>query len=161
MIRALALLLALAATEASALSCRVADAGAAFDRASASPSRYAVVNGRAEFDRTLLPHFRYKDPATEAPPSTAIPARVHGQALDTNGFLTPFDRTVTLDVSCLGPWCGTLAPGEPYLMFLELRGDTYALALGPCGDFAFADPKPETLDRIARCFQLGGTCASR
>ncbi|GHF61206.1 hypothetical protein [Seohaeicola zhoushanensis] len=157
MIRAAALLLALIATPAGALSCRMMQPGDAYDHAAASASQYAVVAGVADFDAALLPHNRYADIAN-APRSTPIPARVRGQALDTNGFLTPFDREVTLDVTCLGNWCGTLVPGAQLLLFLELRGDSYALTLGPCAEFAFPDPSPETLAHVAACFQAGVRC---
>lgn len=158
MIRAMACVLALAATPAGALSCRMPDAGLTYDQAAASPSQYAVVVGTVDFDPKRLPEHRS---GGQVQKNTAVPARVTGRALDTNGFLTPFRRDVTLDVLCFGPWCASMEPDKPYMMFLELRSDGYALTLTPCNDFAFANPDRKMLERITLCFQLGGSCARR
>ena len=158
MIRALALILL--AGPAQALSCLPVGPREGYDLAAKSDKSYVVVAGVAAFDSGLLPRNRY--PTTENPPAhNEIPARIKGRSLDTNGFLNPFDEAVTLDALCLGPWCGEMAGGGDYLMFLERRDAGYTLTLDPCAEYVFARPNAETLNHIAACFQLGGQCAPR
>ncbi|MCB1339707.1 MAG: hypothetical protein KDK24_01310 [Pseudooceanicola sp.] len=158
MIRALALILL--AGPAQALSCLPVGPREGYDLAAKSDKSYVVVAGVAAFDSGLLPRNRY--PTTENPPAhNEIPARIKGRSLDTNGFLNPFDEAVTLDALCLGPWCGEMAGGGDYLMFLERRGSGYALVLSPCGDTHFRAPGAHDLEGIAACFQTRARCGRR
>ncbi|SLN47970.1 hypothetical protein ROG8370_02095 [Roseovarius gaetbuli] len=92
------------------------------------------------------------------PPHTPIAARITGQALSPTRFDHPFERDITLDVQCFGPWCAGAVPETDYLGFLEQRETGYVLALDPCGGMGFTNPTPEMLGRVKTCFQ-GGPCA--
>ncbi|MFD2854608.1 hypothetical protein ACFSZS_07265 [Seohaeicola zhoushanensis] len=156
MIRAAALLLALIATPAGALSCRMMQPGDAYDHAAASASQYAVVAGVADFDAALLPHNRYADIAN-APRSTRSPRGCAGR----RGYQRVSDALRPRgDAGCHLPrqLVRHAGAGAQLLLFLELRGDSYALTLGPCAEFAFPDPSPETLAHVAACFQAGVRC---
>ena len=135
------------ADRAAALSCVPPDAEATFDRAAAAEETYYVALGRFAFDGDATPG------PNGRPRSLA--ARFDGIGLTRDGFTAPFARTVTLDITCAGPWCGGLAAGREMLVFLEQRPDGLHLTLPPCGGTAFETPDKALLDRIATCFRQG------
>jgi len=139
-----------------ALSCLPPDITRTYQQAAAAEAAYIVVHARLEFDADALPRTDWQDQAA-SPPHTLIPARMTGQALTKTGFDLSFDRPITLDVQCLGPWCAGAAPGTTYLAFLEHTPDGYLLALDPCGGMGFAEPDAEALRQVSTCFN-GGPC---
>lgn len=144
----LALVLSLAlAGQARALSCVAPDPQTTFDRVAAAEETYYVAHGRFSFDETLVPGLNGK-PA-------AVRARFEGQSLTRDGFTAPFQRAVTLDIGCAGPWCGGIVAGRDMLVFLERRDDGLHLSLPACADTVFDTPDPGLLDRIATCFRQG------
>ena len=148
--------LCLTAEPGLALSCMAPDVAKTHARAAASEDRYIVVRGRLGFDAAQLPQTDWQNQQA-TPPHTPIAARITGQALSLTGFVLPFERNITLDVQCFGPWCAGAAPETDYLGFLEQRDGGYVLALDPCGGMGFANPTPEMLGRVKTCFQ-GGPC---
>jgi len=140
-----------------ALSCLPPDAARTYQQAAEAEEAYIVVHARLEFDAAALPRTDWQDQAA-SPPHTLIPARMTGQALTKTGFDLPFDRPITLDAQCFGPWCAGATPGTSYLAFLKRTEDGYLLALDPCGGMGFADPTPENLRRVETCYS-GGICA--
>ena len=139
-----------------ALSCMAPDVAKTYARAAEADESYVVVRGRLTFDATQLPKTDWQNQQA-TPPHTPIAARITGQALSLTGFDLPFERDITLDVQCFGPWCAGAAPETDYLGFLEQRETGYVLVLDPCGGMGFANPTPEMLDRVKTCFQ-GGPC---
>jgi len=157
-IRALCITLAwLVCGPALALSCLPHDVARTYAHAAEADAPYIVVHGTLSFDADLLPDTDMRD--QRKPPHTLIPARMTGQALTRDGFEQPFDREITLDVQCFGPWCAGAVPGIDHLGFLERRETGYVLALDPCGGMAHPEPTPDMLQRVLRCFQ-GGACAA-
>ncbi|WP_297771499.1 hypothetical protein [uncultured Roseovarius sp.] len=141
-----------------ALSCLPHDVARTYLRASEAEEPYIVVHGRLLFDAERLPETDMQD--QRKPPHTLIPARITGQALTRSGFDLDFDREITLDVQCFGPWCAGAVPGIDHLGFLERREDGYVLTLEPCGGMSHPEPTPEMLQRVLRCYQ-GGACAAK
>lgn len=139
-----------------ALTCLPPDVARTYQQAAEADGAYIVVHARLEFDADALPRTDWQDQAA-SPPHTMIPARMTGQALTKTGFDLPFDRAITLDAQCFGPWCAGASPGKSYLAFLQRTQDGYLLALDPCGGMGFADPTPETLRRVETCYS-GGRC---
>ncbi|WP_254892423.1 hypothetical protein [Roseovarius sp. A-2] len=140
-----------------ALSCLPPEVTRTYQQATEAEAAYIAVHARLEFDPDALPRTDWQDQAA-TPPHTLIPARMTGQALTKTGFNLPFDRRITLDAQCLGPWCAGASPGASYLAFLKRTETGYLLALDPCGGMGFVDPTPETLRRVETCYS-GGICA--
>ena len=155
----LALNLVLAASLAApalALSCLPPDPAATFARLDAAPEPYVVVHGALRFDEARLPGADMRNQAA-TPPRTRLPARLAGMALSRAGFDMPFDRQITLDVLCFGPWCGGARAGGDILAFVERRETGYVLTLDPCFGTAFAEPGTRMLSAVAACMR-GGRC---
>ncbi len=154
MIRILAFVMAAAAPlPVLALSCTPPSVEAAFERVQGSTDTYVVVHGRLVVDKRKMPRSRPK--TQEAPHMTRIPASIRGKSLSKAGFQTPFEREITLEVSCFGPWCGAIGSGSDVLAFLRQGEDGYALEINPCGRDVFFTPKPAILKRVGRCFKQG------
>lgn len=157
MIRLIALLLLLVAPRpAFALSCLAPLVTRSFETFAAAEETYVIVHGRVTFEAKRLPKALSMD--RNPPQMTRIPARLVGKSMRTNGFKLPFDQAITLEVSCLGPWCGGIQNGADLLAFVRKEEGGYALAIPPCGGSAFDSPKPAQLKRVKQCFG-DGACA--
>jgi hypothetical protein len=152
-VKIIAAILILIATQSAALSCLRPDTARAFQAASEAPSAYVVLLGRFAFDAANLP------PAvTQGDPAPAtITARFVGNGLTLQGFTSPQDRDITLEITCAGPWCGTLQPDTPVMAFARKDGDDYTVAVDPCGGWVFPEPTDDTLNRVIACLR-GAAC---
>lgn len=156
MIRTAALLLMLAApAPAMALSCLQPTVERSFARFDAAPESYVIVHGRLTLDMDDLPKSMTQDPARSR--EVKVQAHVTGSSMTTNGFSLPFDQAVTLEVGCLGPWCGSAKSGQDILAFVRKDAGGYAIEVGPCGGAIFGTPKKAQLNRVIACFS-GGDC---
>lgn len=142
------------ATPALSLSCAPPDVIRSYQRAAEAEEAYIVVHGTLHFDENKIPKANHND----SPPSTRFRARLTGKALSETGFDIDFDREITLDLICFGPWCAGAKSDIPYLGFLKQMATGYALQLDPCDGFGFADPTPEMLRKVEQC-HAGGPCA--
>lgn len=149
---ALALLLA---GPALALSCMRPDAARTYQQLDAAEERYIAVHGELTFDETKLPETDLQDQGS-TPESTPLPARLRGMSLSPEGFTTPFDRPVTLDVRCYGPWCAGVASGTDVLGFVELREGGPVLTLDPCYSVTIPEPDQKMLDQVISCMKGEG-----
>ena len=146
----------LSAAPAFALSCLRPDLGRSFAAAAESESAYLVVHGAFDFKASAMPKAdKSAGAGIAATGTTRVPAQFKGGGLTPDGFTVPVRLDVTLEVGCQGPWCGTLAAGEPQLAFLEQRDEGYVLSVEPCPGFAFASPTPEDLDFVTACYAKG------
>lgn len=134
-----------------ALSCLRVDPAAAFEGAAQADESFIVVVGAFDFDPADLPQSH-----ADGVRSAQFPAQFTGDGLNRDGFTVPLSITVTLDVECLGPWCGALTPGAPHLAFLERADTGFRLTVGACPGTVFADPDAATLDQMLTC--LEGDC---
>lgn len=155
MIRLTAFLLALLPASAHALSCTPWGITDAYQQAKVSDEAYVPVLGTLDFDTNALPSVDYER-QDETPPLTKIKARFTGHALSQRGVDIPFNTNVTLEVSCVGPWCGGATPGA-MLGFLRKDGDAYAIATDACGGTLFSQPTQGTIDQLRSCLK-GGDC---
>lgn len=128
-----------------------------YARFDASEDLYVVVHGRLTLEEDGLPKGMIAD--REPPAMTRLPALLIGHSLTQKGFVLPFEQDVTLEVSCIGPWCGSARNGEDVLAFLRKDADGYALAVDPCGGALFGTPKPEMMKQAETC-QRTGNCTS-
>ncbi|WP_323765922.1 hypothetical protein [Marinovum sp.] len=151
-----ALPLLLWSTGAQALTCLPPDVAATYREAAESTDRYTVVVGALTFDETQLP---VTDMANQqnTPPETRIAARLTGEALTRAGFTFPYDREITLNAQCFGPWCAGAVSGAEYLAFVNLDRAVPEVAITPCGGFAFGQPTEAMRQRVIACFN-GGDC---
>lgn len=147
----LAATLAALTTPALALSCMRPDPMRAYQAAAEAEEAYVVVVGKLTFNERKLPEAVGND----SPPQTRIPARMTGKALSKSGFDHAFDRDITLEVLCYGPWCGGAGSGETYLTFLKRTDTGYVMSADPCGSMMFQDPKPKALRQIEQCYKNG------
>lgn len=145
------LLMLLIATPALALSCLRPDVRTAFVQAQEAEETYIVVHGTLSFDASKLPEAVLND----SPPVTRIAARLMGMGLTETGFDVAFERDVTLEVLCFGPWCGGAGDGARYLAFLRQDGAGYVVSADPCASLLFHEPKPEDLTTVAQCYKAG------
>ena len=151
---------------AQALSCLPHDVARTYEQAATSEETYIVVHGTLTFDESRLPETDWQH-KQKTPPNTLIPARLEGKALTREGFNAPFDRSVTFNVQCLGPWCASAKTGTAYLAFLRktdgppetggTSGPGYQLDINACGGMGFAAPTKQALETVVQCFQ-GGPC---
>jgi hypothetical protein len=123
--RALAWLLLLAGplcswpfSSAQALSCLPHDVARTYEQAARSEETFIVVHGTLTFDESRIPETDWQL-QHKTPPNTLIPARLKGKALTRQGFEAPFNRPITFNLQCLGPWCASADSGTSYLAFLR------------------------------------------
>jgi hypothetical protein len=160
MIRALLLAaVLLPATRAAALTCVPPDPLRSFREADASPERYVVLHGRLRFDPAGMPGL-----GTLPPPGAAetlldpVAAQFEGFALGPDGFTRPVRAAVTLEPTCFGQFCGSIGPGEGWLLFARTsEAGRYRVEVDPCGAWAFDRVTEDTLDALVTCLQ-GGSC---
>lgn len=141
------------ASPALSLSCLQPDVARSYGYAAEAEETYIVVHGHLSFDEKRLPAAEGND----SPPSTKIKAHVSGTSLTQAGFTNAFDRDITLEVGCYGPWCAGAASGEDYLLFLRKDTSGYTYMADPCGSLGFARPTPEMLHQVEQCMK-GGRC---
>ncbi|MGC1503360.1 MAG: hypothetical protein WA782_04380 [Sulfitobacter sp.] len=132
-----------------ALSCLAPAVDRSYAQFAAAEEAYVVVHGRLTLDMSDLPQGMTGD--TRPPRMTKIAAELQGSSLNKTGFVVPFDRPVTLEVSCLSQWCGHVQTGEEILAFVRKDVDGYALHITPCGGSVFGSPKPEMLAQVKQC----------
>lgn len=145
----------LAPLPAMALSCLAPSVERSFQQFNAAEETYVVVHGRLTLDKAQLPRNDFE--TQRPPPMTRVPARLIGRSLGLEGFKTPFEREVTLEVACFGPWCGSAQNGGDVLAFLRKDTDGYALGITPCGGGAFWAPSSKMLRTVKQCLR-GGDC---
>ena len=141
------------------LSCLPPDAARSFQQLDEAEETYVVVHGTLTFDASRLPEVTFSNQANP-PTNTTIPAHLTGKSLSREGFQTPFDRDITLDVQCLGPWCGSAESGTQVLGFVERRQSGYVLTLDPCFSYSVIDPTDQMLEQVKSCMR-GGPCEPR
>ncbi len=124
------LLVCLAAQPALALSCLRPDAVRLYEMARDSEAVFVMVRGRAKVSGpaiNLVPDNTQDQTAT----TTAV---VSGTMLTSHAFGRDFNQEITLEVSCLGPWCGgTDGLDREQFLAIQVRDDGLVLRLGPCG----------------------------
>lgn len=139
----------LAAGPATALSCLRPDAVRLFQQARDAEAAYYIVRGRVSL--LEAPNLPERGSTTAA----FTRSRIDGKALTASGFRAPFSGNVTIEVTCVGPWCGGLdgLDGE-LIMAIEANGDKLVLRIGPCGgDQVRWDKVGE--ERLLRCYRTG------
>ncbi len=147
---------ALIAGPAVALSCLAPDVANTFIHLDEAPETYVVIHGTLTFDEGALPQTNWEDQAA-TPTDTPIPARMSGMSLTPDGFTASFERAMTFNPKCLGPWCASAVSGSEVMAFVEYRDGGYVFSLGPCYAKGFFEPDQATLDQAVACMR-GESC---
>lgn len=153
----LAIMIVLLAGSASALSCLRPDPAATYQRMASAKETYVVLHGRLTYDEATLPKRPRVAPSKGKRPVQSAGARFKGQALNTNGFVTPFDREIRLELTCAGAWCASIENHHLFLAFVERQAGKFSLTVDPCYSTIFPNPEPAVLDQMQTCFN-GGRC---
>lgn len=149
---ALALAL-LAPLPALALSCMAPSVERSYAWHDEAKEAYLVVHGHLTFDAALLP--KGMTTPNNPPERTLIPGVLTGTSLGKSGFAAPFSQDLTLEIACLGPWCGSAQNGADVLAFVRKDANGYTLSIGPCGGSMFSPSTPAMLKEAKRCMQTG------
>lgn len=143
------------ATQGVALSCMRPDPVQSFHFANDIEEDVYILRGRVEFDENLLPEGMINRERNPDP----ITAYFKGHGLTLDGFTSRFERTVTLQPVCYGPWCGREVSNKDVLVFAKVVGDDIILESDPCGTNFFYDPTRKMLDQMQSCIS-GEACES-
>ena len=155
--RILLLILALIAPlPALALSCIAPTVERSFDQFAAAEDDYVIVDGTLAFDPTRMPKGMTE---VNPPEMTRVPATMSGMSMDVLGSFEPFNEKITLEVLCIGPWCGGISQDTWTMAFLRRTENSYALVISPCGGTYFIEPTDEQVETAQRCMR-NGTCES-
>jgi len=141
---------------ASALRCMQPDVIKSLDDAKRSDDIYYVLDGTFLVPLSGPVHPDDMSSPDLVPTKETVTNRVifDGRAL-TNDPSTDVQLTgfpVDIQISCTGPWCGSLATGDgPHLTFVKVReGDVPVLDVGPCPFWAFKS-EPKRIKMIRDC----------
>ena len=149
-----AMVLAIAAGPASALSCHRTHPVAAFNAVAKAKESFVVLHGEFDFDVSKVPN-------VNAPPViTSLQTRFTGKLLTGAGFTDDVDVAVTMNLNCSGPWCARVSPKTEYLAYVQQTENELIFNVGPCYAFAFSNPKDEQLKAIEQC-AAGGECTPK
>jgi hypothetical protein len=136
--------------QASALSCLRPDAVATFLQLEAAPESYMVLHGRLVFDEGAIP----RDMSSDAPQNNVlISGAFTGKALTMEGFTSPYQAPVNLEILCFGPWCGSAVSGEDAVFFVKADTDPATAVAQPCGDMIFYNPDQQLLESLTECMR--------
>lgn len=151
----LAVFLGLLASDAVALSCLRPDVARTFNNANDIVEPVYILRGTLTFDERLMPQGVVNEPRDPAP----VPALFKGLGLTLDGFTARFERPVTLQPQCAGPWCGSAVSGQEAIVFATVLGDDILINVGACGGQIFYDPTPQMEATLTSCIR-GEACVS-
>jgi hypothetical protein len=145
----IAVLAALTASPASALSCIAPDVVQYYLNARNAAEPYSIVVGDLVEGRQRLTLFGGK----------RWSARLTGLALGPDGFTVPYESEITVQSDCWGEYCGGPALSGHVLAFLAETGDGPVLETNPCSDRVIYNPVPDAIERLVGCHTTGA-CGS-
>ena len=127
--RLLTLLFLTLAGPAQALSCLPPDALRLYTEARDSEDVFSLVIGTIHSDGPInQPH---RPAHGDILALTTVTLK--GRSLDNEGFQRPFERDITLSLTCLSVWCAAPPPeGQEVFAALRHDGDARLLELSPC-----------------------------
>ena len=139
-----AALLACVPMAASALSCRRPSVEASFTEVQKDSAQFVVVRGQLDFAQHQV--------QTNVKKTQRIKAHLNGASLSRKGFATAYRKQVTLELTCVGQWCGSAQSGSDVIAFVELVAQGNVISVGPCGGRLFAKPTPKMVRAVEQCF---------
>jgi len=115
------------------------------------PAIWRIYQGQFSYDETAIPD---RDLSNTKPEPLSLPATFTGLGLTRSGFTAPVTLDVTLDLICLGPWCGGGPGFENVIVFLKDTADGPVFQSTPCPDWVF-QPTEDAADRLLACVTDG------
>jgi hypothetical protein len=146
MLRQLVLLATLVGSQAQALSCLQPDPVRTFQSAMAAPDSYVVLRGTVSEAEILIPLPDSKSG------ERAVPVWFIGHTLTRDGFTQALEGPMTVQITCAGPWCGSMYPATELIFFARLQDGAYTIDAGPCGGAAF-EADPRTTEMLTSCLR--------
>ena len=146
--------LAMLASQAHALSCLRPDPIETFQRLAAAEESYFVLHGMLTFDQTALPDGVGDN---DRPVPEPIAGNFAGLGLTKEGFTSPYQSAVNLQIGCAGPWCGSAQSGVDAVYFVPAGDPPVTMLAGPCGGMIFYEPSGAVLDMLESCMK-GDAC---
>jgi hypothetical protein len=151
-----AAILAVSASEASALSCRFGDGAAAFGAAEANGATFTAAIGTIRWASSetathgggLMMEFEGQE--------HDVAARFSGEIMKPNGERLPIEQNLRVQSSCINGDCGYASDQGEMLTFLHETGDGLVMYAWPCQSYP-TGPDTETLAQVQRCVD-GGPC---
>jgi hypothetical protein len=150
MTRYLALIAALAGTQAQALRCLHPDPVRSFQAAMAAPETYVVLRGTVAEAEILIPL------PTDKNSAYPVPVWFIGHILTVDGFTQSLETPMTVQVNCAGPWCGSMLPEAEVIAFAQVVDGVYTIEAGPCETWVF-QPGPLIEELLTSCIR-GDAC---
>ena len=150
--RFLTLILTVLAGQVQALSCVPPDVRWSFNHADESEDRYFVLRGRFEFPDYTFPEST--DPNQDR--SLRVQTQFTGHVFTRRGFTNPKTQDVTLEISCLGPWCGGAVPNQEYVAFAKETDAGLVVEVSACS-WALLNPSPGQEAQLIDCVN-GRSC---
>ncbi len=148
----LALIALLLAQPASALSCLRPDIVSIFEQARDAKEGFWIVKGRITADSPIAipqPNANglHKDNA-----KATTPVQITGLGLVSNGSYRPFVQKVSLSITCVAHWCGSVKLDQEQFMAIEVTEDGPELVVDACGS-RLAPATLEGEQRLMRCLR--------
>lgn len=153
---ALATALALLSTPALSLSCLRPDVVRMYEQARDADASYWMVRGQLVSETPLSapkaqPDGRFKDNA-----SASTTVRFQGKALHRDGFRDIPDTDITVTITCIAHWCGSVPLEQDLFMAIEIT-ETGPELLAPACSSRVIQFSEENEARLLRC-ALDGVC---
>ena len=149
----LAVALAAIAGQATALSCMRPDPIRTFQELAAAEERYFVLSGTLTFDQSLLP-----EPVSQLPEDDlTVPAQFTGKGLTQDGFVNDYVSPINLQITCAGPWCGTVESGTEAVFFVQATQPLATVIADPCGGMIFPRISDAEKEMLTSCL-AGNRC---
>lgn len=89
--------------------------------------------------------------------TTVVQGQLKGSSLSAKGFVTPYNKPVSVVLGCSGPWCAQVKQGAQVLAFVELSSRGNVITTGACGGYLFQEPNRKMLRDVQGCF-AGKSC---
>jgi hypothetical protein len=139
---AIAAMIALAGP-ASALSCMPPDLDRSFQHAAEAEEGYGLFYGDIEVDKNTVPQFRGN------PQPYTAEGIFRGQAVYANGLSPEYVQPITIEVECMGMWCGSAYDVDDAILFVELddQGEM-TLEIDACPQWVFHSPAEADLEKM-------------
>ena len=148
------LVLALLATPVWSLSCLRPDIVRTFEQARDAEEGFWIVRGRVLSDQPIATPALGADGVYKDGAKADTPVRVVGQGLRPDGQFGDFVQDVTLSITCLAHWCGSVTLEEELFMAIEVKENGPELVADPCSNriVRFSE---EGEARLLRCVREG------
>lgn len=135
----------LIASPAVALSCMPPSFDHSFDQARDAKETYGILAGSIDVNEAKV-----KQASKDGTTPYSVMGMFTGAAVYSEGLSEEFQREITVEVKCYGPWCGNAQDIEDVIFFAKL-GPAGSLMVedNPCGGTFFdADEADRAMERL-------------